>query len=168
VCHFHAWGRPGPGRNAMAGLNHSFFLVRASEFAPVEYDHFVTLPGEVALHDDLLRYMIDTLTWIPAHNPARDEPCRGLSMYGATIIHAEGARVAAAVFSMWAKLFALGPNDLDLTGGYAWVGADPSAGEYERLHMERDVVCSRLNDLALRAEQVASGEGRFYLLHHGI
>ncbi|MDI1446051.1 hypothetical protein [Polyangium sp. 6x1] len=152
----------------MAGLNHSFFLVRASEFAPAEFDHFVTLPGEIELHDDLLRYMGDTLAWIPTHNPARDEPCMGLCMYGPTLIHVEGARVAAAVFSTWARLFALGPSDLDLTGGYAWVGADPSTGDYERLHIGRDVLCSRLNGLALRAEQVASGEGRLYLLHFGV
>jgi hypothetical protein len=57
----------------MAGLNHSFFLVRTDEFPPTAFGHFVPLHGEVEIHDDLLRYMGDTLAWIPAHNPALDE-----------------------------------------------------------------------------------------------
>lgn len=152
----------------MSGLNHAFFLVRASERSPAQYRHFLALPGEVELHDDILHYMYDTLQWIPTHNPARDEPHRGLCMYGPTVIHAEGAAIAAAVFSAWGRLFALGPEELDLTGAGAGVGSDPGARERPRLRLERDVVCSLLADLARRSEQVASGEGQFYLLHLGV
>jgi hypothetical protein len=152
----------------MAGLNHSFFLVRTDEFLPMAFGHFVPLPGEVEIHDDLLRYMGDTLAWIPAHNPARGEPCIGLCMYGPTTIHSEGARVAMTVFSAWANLFSLGPRDLDLTGAYGWAGDDPSAGEYERLRLDRDVMCAHLRALAQYSEKVWLGNGELYLLHIGI
>ncbi len=152
----------------MAGLNHSFFLVRTAEFSPTKYSHFTALPGEIELHDDFLRYLGDSLRWIPAHNPARNEPCMGLCMYGPTVLHAEGARVAAAIFSAWARLFALGPRELDLTGDYGWIHEAPSTGAYARLRLDREALCSRLNGLAGWAEQVAAGEGRLYLLHCGI
>jgi hypothetical protein len=152
----------------MAGLNYAFFLVRTSEHAPRDYGHFTPLPGEVELHDDLLHYMGDSLRWIPTHNPALDEPCTGLCMYGPTVIFAEGARVAAAVFSTWARLFALGPSVLDLTGPYTWTGDDPANGAFERIRVERDDLCGRLSDLAGWAQQVAEGSGDLYLLHYGI
>lgn len=152
----------------MAGLNHDFFLVRTADFPPARYRHFLTLPGEIEIHDDLLHYMGDTLAWIPSHNPARGEPCTGLCMYGPTSIHAEGARVAMAVFSAWANLFALGPEELDLTGPYVWKGDDPSTGEHARLLIARDDLCARLNRLARYSEQVSSSGGELYLLHIGI
>lgn len=152
----------------MAGLNHDFFLVRSAEFAPRDFGHFTTLPGEVQLHDDILRYLGDSLAWIPTHNPARDEPGMGLCMYGPTVIFAEGARVAAAVFSTWARLFSFGPRSLDLTGAYGWQGDDPSSGHYERIRVERDVLCERLGHLVRLTEQVAAGTGELYLLHYGI
>jgi hypothetical protein len=157
--------------NEMSGLNHAFWLVRTADHPPAQYRHFVRLPGEVEIHDDLLRYMGDTLHWIPAHNPARrGEPCLGLCMWGVTSIHPDGARAAGKVFSSWATLFALGPKELDLTGSYAWiVGDDPRAGAYERLVVDRgDVGCSRLNRLAGLCEQVSSGGEDLYLLHCGI
>jgi hypothetical protein len=77
----------------MAGLNHAFFLVRRSEFSPADHARFIALPGDVELHDDLLRYLGDTLRWLPAYNPARDEECAGLCMYGNTIYSTRGSEL---------------------------------------------------------------------------
>ena len=98
-------------------MNHAFWLVRAADHpaGPV-LRHFLSLPPEVEIHDVLIRYMNDTLRWIPARDPRRGEPCAGLDLYGPTCIHTEGARVARAVFSAWAALYVLGPEMLDLTG----------------------------------------------------
>jgi hypothetical protein len=152
----------------MTGPHHSFFVVRSAELAPADYLRLVGVPGDVEVPDDVLCYLGDTLAWIPAHNPALDAPCVGLCMHGPTVIRAEGARVAAAIFAAWERLLALGPDRLDLTGPYGAPHGDSRRGAYQRLHLERGVVCALLGGLARRAEEVATGGGHLYLLHLGI
>ena len=151
----------------MAGLQHSFFLVRRTEFSPVDHLRFAALPGDIELHDDVIRYMDDTLRWLPAYNPARRQDCEGLCLYGSTVVWAHGARVAAQIFSAWERLFSLGPAELELTGAYAWE-EDPEAGRYEKLRFERDELCARLRALVTLCETVVREEGEFFLLHSGI
>ena len=152
----------------MSGMNHAFWLVRAADHPPARYRPLLSLPPEVEIHDDLIRYMNDALRWIPAQDPRRGEPCAGLDLYGPTCVHTDGARVARAVFSAWAALYALGPEMLDLTGPSTRTADDPSAGTPERLRLDRDDVCSRLNRLAELCERVSSSGGELYLLHFGI
>ena len=151
----------------MAGLNHSFFLVRRADFGPEERARFTARPGDVELPDDVLRYRLDTLRWRPAYDPARNEACVGLCMYGSTVLLAPGAALAAEVFSAWARLLGLGPAVLELTGAYSWVD-DPAKGSHETLRFERDELCARLRALAAYGEQVALAGGELFLLHPGI
>ena len=64
-------------------LDHRFILVKAAEYKPEEYFHFVGAPEGSRLHDDLVRYVGDSLQWIPTVNPARRNECGyGLNLYG--------------------------------------------------------------------------------------
>ena len=101
------------------GLNHDFLLLDRVRDGEWEQLRFIHDPRAIHLHDDFVRYMEDTLAWIPTTNPARGEPHRGLCMWGPTLIEAEGASVAERVFGGWAELLAAGPPRLGLTGGFS-------------------------------------------------
>jgi hypothetical protein len=160
------------------GLQHDFLLLDRNADGEWELGRFHHDPRAVHLHDDLVRYMGDTLTWVSTVNPARREPHRGLCMWGPTLIEAEGAAVAERVFGLWAELFAVGPPVLSLTGAYSWVVPDdaPPTGErvtqleggYDRLEFDRDEVVGTLRQLAVWCSRVRSGDGRLYLYHFGV
>ena len=44
----------------------------------------------------------------------------GLNRWGSTVVDASGAIIAAEVFSSYARLFAVGPEELRLTGSFSW------------------------------------------------
>lgn len=160
------------------GLNHNFLLLdrdRDGEWEKVRPFH----DGRaIHLHDDFVRYLQDTLAWIPTTNPARREPHRGLCMWGPTLIEVEGAEVAERVFNGWAELLAAGPTPLVLTGSFSWAAdcEGPPAGErvsqleggYDRLEFDRDQVVGVLRQLARWCGQIRAGEGKLYLYHAGI
>ena len=159
-------------------LNHHFLLVdraRDGEWEPLRFIHD---PRAVHLHDDFVRYIQDTLGWIPTTNPARAEPHHGLCMWGPTLIEVEGAGIAERVFVGWAELLAIGPPVLALTGGFTWAAKDdaPPIGErvtqleggYHGLEFNRDEVVGVLRKLAGWCGQVRSGAGRLYLYHGGV
>lgn len=161
------------------GLQHNFLLLDCDGDGEWELSRFYHDPRAVHLHDDLVRYMGDTLEWIPTVNPARQEPHRGLCMWGPTLIVVEGAEVAERVFGLWAELFAVGPPVLTLTGNYSWVEPDDDPtqstvrftqleGGYDRLEFDRDEVVGVLRQVAAWCGQVRLGGGRLYLNHFGV
>jgi len=160
------------------GLNHDFLLLDRDRDGEWELLRFLHDPRALPLHDDFVRYMQDTLTWIPTTNPARAEPHRGLCMWGPTLIEVEGAGIAERVFRGWAGLLAIGPPVLALTGGFRWAADDaaPPAGErvkqleggYDGLEFNRDEVVAVLKQLAGWCGLVRSGAGRLYLYHGGV
>lgn len=160
------------------GLQHDFLLLDLDSDGEWELGRFHHDPRAVHLHDDLVRYMADTLEWIPTFNPARREAHRGLCMWGPTLIMVEGAAVAERVFGLWADLFSVGPPVLSLTGSYSWVEPDdaPPTGErvtqlqggYDRLEFGRDDVVGVLRQLVAWCSLVRLGGGRLYLSHFGV
>jgi hypothetical protein len=159
-------------------LDHDFVLLDRETDGEWESAKILQDPRTLHLHDDLIRYMADSLVWIPTLNPSRNEPHQGLCMWGPTIIGLEGATIAKSVFQAWANLFALGPPLLSLTGNYCWEGdEDPLPGGdrvtqleggYEKLEFDRIAVVAVLRQLASHCEQVEAGGGRLYLLHYGV
>jgi hypothetical protein len=160
-------------------LDHDFLLLDRETDGEWEVGRFLHAPRSVQLHDDLVRYMADTLAWVPTFNPARREPHKGLCMWGPTTIEAEGAAIAGRVFRAWADLFALGPPVLVLTGNFSWVAegeaphseaeqVTPLEGGYDRLEFDREVVVGVLRRLAEDCERVRLAGGRLYLFHHGV
>lgn len=163
----------------MAGLNHDFLLLDCEIDGDWSTSRFAHDPRAIHLHDDLLRYMTDTLVWIPTYNPARREQHMGLCMWGVTAITADGASIAEQVFLAWANLFSLAPPQLRLTGSYggtlksALSSADCERvsileGGYAQLVFDRDQVVETLQALARYAGEVLRAKGRLYLLHEGI
>jgi len=160
------------------GLNHDFLLLDRERDGEWELTRFIHDPRAIHLHDDFVRYMQDTLAWIPTTNPGRGEPHHGLCMWGPTLIEAEGAGIAEHVFRAWAELLAAGPPQLVLTGGFSWAADEgaPPAGErvtqleggYDRLEFDRDTVIGVLRQLATWCGQVHSGAGKLYLYHGGV
>lgn len=161
------------------GLNHDFLLLdrdRDGEWELLKCIH--NDPRAIHLHDDFVRYMQDTLAWIPTFNPARREAHRGLCMWGPTLIEAEGAAIAEQVFGGWAGLLAVGPSRLELTGGFSWAADEdaPPAGErvtqleggYDRLEFDRDEVVGVLRQLAGWCGQVRTSPGKLYVYHYGV
>jgi hypothetical protein len=159
-------------------LNHDFLLLDRATDGEWELSRFINDPRVIHLHDDLVRYLGDTLDWIPTINPARGEPHQGLCMWGPTLIEAEGAEVAERVFAAWADLFSASPPILSLAGNFSWATSDdvrPSReraaqleGGYDQLKFNRDEVVGILQQLALWCRQVRSGDGKLYLYHGGI
>lgn len=153
----------------MPGPYHDFLLLSLTEHRFSDYTRFINDPRAIQLEDDLLRYIANTLEWIPTHNPAKNESHRGLCFYGPTVIHTEGASAAAAIFCSWADLFACGPKNLIFTGGWAWIEGDPpNEGEYEKLIVDRDDVVGKLQQIANYAKQIVETDGDYFILHWGV
>jgi len=136
-------------------------------------------PNAVRIHDDILRYMADTLNWIPTWNPSMKRPWKGLCWYGPTVIQKTGAPLAAKILGSWADLFSSGPAVLRLTGDFAFQVENnpakdgfecivPGSGEHERLVLSRNRVVTSLRTIVSYAERVQEAAGALYILHMGI
>ena len=160
-------------------LNHDFWLFRQGERAYTDYsDLLPRRDAPVSIHDEVLRYMMDTFTWIPTFNPAKNEPGKGLNMWGITIIDQTGGELFQRVFTAWAQLFAVGPQHLQIHGLFSWrwpyeesehlVHEDElhTIGSYDRLEVERDRFVQQLTTLAEFGAQAATG--KFFIIHLGI
>src|SRR5262249_17099501 len=82
-------------------LNHDFLLLDRETDGEWELTQFIHDTRAIHLHDDLVRYMGDTLAWVPTYNPVRQERHHGLCMWGSTIIDVTGAGAAEQVFRAW-------------------------------------------------------------------
>ena len=149
-------------------LNHDFVLLDRSKDSPESYGRHHHSSEALLLHDDLVHYMLDALSWIPTENPATgDGNGMGLNLYGPTVITQRGARKLQEVCSALALLFASGPETLDLRGSYGWVGDDPASGSYQRVSVARDELVGKLSKLASWGEAVVNSPSA-YVLHLGI
>jgi hypothetical protein len=150
-------------------LHHDFILLDRAADGEWAMTKFIHHPRAIHLHDDLVRYMLDTLNWIPSHNPATKSPCVGLNMWGPTLIEKDGAVIAERVFLTWARLFENGPDTLELTGAYSWIEDESEGnGQYERLHYSRDDTVRVLDTLADYSAQIQTADGRLYMYHGGV
>jgi hypothetical protein len=126
------------------------------------------ITSPVSLRDDVVRYMADTLQWIPCYNPATRRKHPGLNLYGITLLTWEGASSAKAIFENWARLFSLGPERLRLTGMFATTLGTNDPGKYSILSLNRNRLVRTLCILAAQCEEVANSDGRGFILHLGI
>lgn len=151
-------------------MYHDFLLIKKKSEDYSEFWDVFNDPKALKVHDDLIRYIADSLNWVPAMNPASScEDCRGLCYYGPTVIKAEGARVLGGVLRSWVSVFKNGPKDLELTGG--WIipaESENSNGHYEMFAVDRDAVIDTFKEIAKLCDEVVAGKGDYYLLHLGI
>ena len=172
-------GEWGSGGVITVSLNHDFLLLDRDADGEWELLRFVNDPRSIQLHDHFVRYIQDTLAWIPTTNPARGEHYCGLCMWGPTLIEVAGAEIAERVFTGWAELLSAGPPQLELTGAFSWTATDDEAptegarvtlleGGYDRLTFDRDKVVGLLRQLAAWCGKIRTSNGRLYLYHTGV
>lgn len=154
----------------MAGLNHDFLLLSTREQQYTDYLNLINHSDAICIHDDLMRYMQDTLNWITCYNPANKMMRhKGLNYYGPTVIKNDGAVTAQKVFTTWATLFSTGPKRIKLTGGYGWIhGKGPETGSYSKITVNRDELVETLRTIAKYSKSVANSKGDLFILHLGI
>ncbi|AEI66871.1 hypothetical protein [Corallococcus macrosporus] len=149
-------------------LLHDFLLREEGTHRYEDHRAWMNAPQALHLHDDVVQYLNDTLLWIPALNPATRkcpmEPVQGLCHYGPTIINRSGGRIAAQIFQHWADLFACGPEQMVLTGG--WCTEPDGRQHYNKLEVQRDPLVSTLRTLATWARQAEAGS--HFIYHWGI
>ena len=149
-------------------LNHDFLLRDRAVHPETDYSTQHHSGSVILLHDHVLRYISDSLKWIPTENPAlKGEPGMGLNFWGPTCITQRGAQQASGVFSAWASLLALGPPTLRLRGLWTFIEGEPRSGAYEVLELDRDELVGKLRQLAEWAQAVAVNPD-LYVFHMGI
>jgi len=155
-------------------LHHFVIVSKAAKDYSVrrEWRHFDDLDTlhrqSVTLHDDLIQYLSDSLDRIPCFNPSTQTYQQGLSRYGISVITTVEAVTAGEVFNAWARLFAAGPQNLHLTGSYAYCDGNPDSGKRQDLAFDRDEIVATLTALSSMCERVSRGNHAEYLLHLGI
>ena len=156
-------------RSLMPGPYHDFLLLSQTECDFSDYMQFINDPRAIHVEDDLIRYMADTLAWIPTHNPSTNEFHYGLCTHGPTVIHTDGASSAAAIFDAWATLLDCAPATTNLTGGWSTIEGDPpGTGQYEQIDFARDEAVPKLRLIADYAKQIVETNGDYFILHSGV
>jgi len=131
----------------------------------------------VCFPDDPLRYLEDTLSWIPTVIPSLpgNPAGQGLNWYGPTVINRTGGVLFRDACALWAQLFSQGPEQLTLRGpfSYRWpseaeettVTWDQLAdlGEYDRIKVDREWLVQALTTLSGFGQQAAMGS--HFILH---
>ena len=150
------------------GLYHEFHLLDNLE---IDYDKYWGIRSDVKLHDYLIRYMLDTLYWIPTELPHFEKMSfQGLNTWGSMIIKGEGADIFCQIISAWISLFSFSPERLIITGSYVqYYNEDEQPegeGYYEKLEYDRDKVIRNLKKLTDYATVAA--KGNHYILHIGV
>ncbi|MED4035945.1 coproporphyrinogen III oxidase (plasmid) [Niallia taxi] len=121
----------------------------------------------IALHDDLILYITDTLKWIPTKNPGMRAITAGfgINYHGVTLLDKHSAVPLRNIFSAWRDLFNIAPEKIELTGDF--VGEDNHQnGEYERLILNRDEIVRQLEKVIAMSERLLDGE--YYVYHCGV
>lgn len=156
-------------------LDHEFLLVSTKEYLTKGYSGYHHNPAAIKLHDDVIGYIYDFISWINAYNTS----CGGkpvtfegeFNRCGVSLYKIDSAEKMRAVFSGLAKLFAEGPQVLNLKGD--WVSEDNEATEkpieyYERLVFERDLLIAKFQQIVNMANEVLCNNGELMILHLGI
>jgi hypothetical protein len=127
------------------------------------------LSNVVFIHDDIIQYILNTLSWIPSINPAMGYERRfGICNYGITLFDKEGAQVILSLAKAWADLFSNGPTTLKLTGNYCFRTNEQGVteGNYDLIEVDRDELVGKFRKLQLFSEKVITGD--YLILHHGL
>ncbi|MDM5155808.1 coproporphyrinogen III oxidase [Bacillus sp. DX1.1] len=120
----------------------------------------------VILSDEIVLYLLDFLNWLPTYIPAKREKGFGIHYYGITKFEKEGAEKAIDLYQSLISIFSLAPEKIELTGSFQWTSDCNTDGEYEKIFLNRDILCAELESLVKLCYKVKEGEG--YLLHFGV
>ncbi len=151
--------------NIKGGLYHDFLVIERDSYSHRHLKDYLQ-NIQLRLDDDFICYIYDTLKWLETLNPGRNEPCRGLCLYGITIIEGDTLVKFINILSNWIAIFREAPEELELTGGYIYNEDNLNDGQYDKLHYHRDDLIDTLQQL-IDLSQNAYNNGRT-LLHLGV
>lgn len=152
-------------------LEHEFFLVPTT----VSYQELMCrnekttdMIDSVAISDDLVQYIADSLNWIPCKNPAvsMTKETTGINYQGVTLFDQSSAATMKSIFKAWYALFSNAPEELELTGEFVYSSNKKVLGECERLVFYKNDVLELLDRLLSMIERLE--EENLYLYHLGI
>jgi hypothetical protein len=150
-------------------LLHNFYCITEAGLIKYKNVHkdYVKMKADVTIHDDLIRYMNDTLLWIPTIHLSGNhyKQTHGLFLYGSTVINKEGASMFSHIISSWAQLFSKAPENFELNGGVT-INIDRTVGEFRKIKVNRDDLIKKLDVLKNYAEKAIADE--HFILHLGI
>ena len=155
----------------MVGPFHDFILLEKDEYNKLGYGGFFHDERRSSISDDLIRYILDTLSWIPSQNPSNEKSWKGygLNLYGPTLFTSEGGRIASQVFQHWIGLFKLAPPSFQLHSGF--VTTSKENGEEVLLphviHVEKEE-CILLFETIVHWAHKVSVDEHYVLLHNGV
>ncbi len=162
--------------NRKGGLHHNFFLVETDNYFPdksrknrlIDLDEIWENYKCVNMHDDHLRYLSDTLIWIPTYNSWKNRDELGIYFYSTTIIKKNGAIIAKKIFENWANLFLNGTENFELTGSYCSNSENHEKGYYNKIKINRDEFVEKLNTLSYYCDEVIKSNDKKSIWHFGI
>ena len=152
----------------MAGLNHEFCIIKGDGLSSHSWN-LVQVSETIEVHDDLMHYFSDTLSWIPSYNPWKKKPTIGLCWYGSTIIDSSGIEMLMSAFSGWLQVFSTAPDIVSLTGN--WVSNEngsPDEGEYEKITFSKNELTGKLSKIISFCNTVKESSGALSLFHRGM
>ncbi|VAW79761.1 hypothetical protein MNBD_GAMMA12-5 [hydrothermal vent metagenome] len=152
----------------MVGLNHDFMIIESETFSLNNYEEYQET-DHVEIHDDLLRYFADSISWVSSYNPCKEENTTGLCWYGSTLILPESVGKFESIISGWLLIFSEAPGIMTLKGGwFCSEGDPPDSGSYEKLSFRKIELVEKLSKLISYCESIRVSGGRRCLLHLGI
>lgn len=149
----------------MSGLNHYFAVIANNGDTFINNDN----PNKVVIHDDIIQYLMDSLTWITAlAHCDKERPIQGLCYYGITGFNKSLITQFKNLIIAWRAVFANAPSNFILTGNYfTVVGDDNFKGDYEKITVCHNELLSELDKLIGYCELVENDKN-LILVHNGI
>ncbi|GKU82610.1 hypothetical protein [Niallia sp. NCCP-28] len=154
------------------GLTHEFYLIPDTTELKEFYLNAKKINGiaeSIAISDDIITYIYDSLEWIPSKNPATNQSSAkayGFNYYGVTLFDVHSAAALKGVFAGWRDLFQYAPDLITLKGTFIYGEGNNQAGEYEKIIVNRKELLSFFDKIISMADRLA--EGNYYVYHCGI
>jgi len=168
------------------GLEHQFFLLNKKEFRYEDWDlisanrEVVRTCPQVTFSDELIRYIGDTLAWVPTIVPGSinrrakveikapaHRKSYGLALYGVTVIDQKGALKLKEILDGWLKIISAAPGIFQLTGDFAFENQNSNNGYSEKTELSKTEVETALSALVSMVEKVMCEDDN-YILHYGV
>jgi hypothetical protein len=151
---------------------HPFHLLSTKEYPPSDYLGWPLGADGVQLHDDLITYMWDALSWAPCFYPqAGMREATALDRCGPAVFRGSGALKLAEIMDAYAQVFAAGPNVLRLNCGLWFAADEPSTFENAQINFhtfDRDETVGKLRQIASWARQASPADATDYLAFQGL
>jgi hypothetical protein len=148
-------------------LAHKFYCVPSTQNGYITYEKYYDMEATVSIHDDLIRYINDTLLWIPAIHLSKGKLKKtyGLSLYGVSVINGQGISIFIKIIDSWIKLFSEAPESFQLSGG-SNIHSNEVGQDVFKFTVVRNDLITQLSMLRNIGEKSLDGE--YCILHLGI